>query len=87
VPRSLWTHFIEEWQGRGEEARRRAPELAGEIGEAVQSGRMFERVPFTGESAGLINEVLPVVEIIRRLVDEAERCLRETPGAVGVTKP
>ena len=76
VPRALRTPFIDTWQGRRDEARREAERLRGEVGGAVQEGRMEEAVPFTGQSAGLLREVLPAAEIVRRLVAEAEAALR-----------
>jgi nitronate monooxygenase/enoyl-[acyl-carrier protein] reductase II len=76
VPRALRTPFIEAWQGRGDAARREAERLRGEVGAAVQEGRMEEAVPFTGQSVGLLREVLPAAEIVRRLVAEAEAALR-----------
>jgi nitronate monooxygenase/enoyl-[acyl-carrier protein] reductase II len=37
---------------------------------------MEEAVPFTGQSAGLLQEILPAAEIVHRLVAEAEAALR-----------
>jgi nitronate monooxygenase/enoyl-[acyl-carrier protein] reductase II len=76
VPRALRTPFIDRWQGRGDEARREAERLRGEVGGAVQEDRMEEAVPFTGQSAGLLQEILPAAEIVHRLVAEAEAALR-----------
>jgi nitronate monooxygenase/enoyl-[acyl-carrier protein] reductase II len=42
------------------------------IREAVLDGRGHEYLPFAGQSVGLIDEVLPAAEIIRRVVAEAE---------------
>jgi enoyl-[acyl-carrier protein] reductase II len=39
---------------------------------AVLEGRGHEYVPFAGQSAGLVDEVLPAAEIVRRVVAEAE---------------
>jgi nitronate monooxygenase/enoyl-[acyl-carrier protein] reductase II len=43
---------------------------------------MEDFVPFTGQSAGLVHEILPAGEIVRRLVRGAEDALR---GAVAST--
>jgi NAD(P)H-dependent flavin oxidoreductase YrpB (nitropropane dioxygenase family) len=41
----------------------------------VLAGRGDEQLPFTGQSAGLIDDVLPAAEIIRRLIAEARTAL------------
>ena len=41
---------------------------------------MHEIVPFTGQSAGLVREVLPVAEIVRALLSEAEQALDSVVG-------
>jgi len=33
-------------------------------------------LPFTGQTAGLVHEVLPAHEIVRAMIDEAEQALR-----------
>jgi enoyl-[acyl-carrier protein] reductase II len=45
------------------------------IREAILDGRGHEYLPFAGQSVGLIDEVLPAAEIIRRVVAEAETSL------------
>jgi enoyl-[acyl-carrier protein] reductase II len=73
VPRSLPTPLVEQL--------RRHPEWIdpGSIGarlrEALLAGRGDEYLPFAGQSAGLIDEVLPAAEIVRRVVAEAEAAL------------
>ncbi len=37
---------------------------------------MHELVAAAGQSSGLVREVLPAAEIVRTIVDEAERALR-----------
>jgi len=46
----------------------------------MQQGRMFDKVPFTGQSAGMIREILPAAEIVVRLIAEAEGALKRAPG-------
>ena len=75
APRALRTPFIDEWQPKRDEARREAARLRGEVMAALQQGRMHEVVPFTGQTAGLIRDVLPAAEIVRRLAAEAEAAL------------
>ena len=48
---------------------------------ALRAGRAHELVRFTGQTAGLVRDVLPAGEIVRRMVAEAERALT---GAVGL---
>jgi len=74
-PRALRTPFVDEWNARPEEAARAAERLGGELIDAVRAGRAHELVPFTGQTAGLIGDVLPVAEIVRRKVAEAEQAL------------
>jgi enoyl-[acyl-carrier protein] reductase II len=78
VPRVMRTSFVEEWQGRPEEARREAERLRGELISVVRERRPHELVPFTGQTAGMIHEVLPAGEIVRGMVSEAEEALRRT---------
>ncbi len=78
VPRVMRTSFVDEWQGRPEEAGREAERLRGELMAVVRGRRPHELVPFTGQSAGLIHDVLPAGEIIRRMASEAEEDLRST---------
>ncbi len=56
----------------------------GEYGLAAKSedGKGTEYMPFAGQSAGLIHEVLPVREIIRQLISQAEETLRRAPTLV-----
>jgi enoyl-[acyl-carrier protein] reductase II len=81
VPRALRTAFIDEWQGRRAEAAREAERLQEDIWSGIQQGRMEDFVPFTGQSAGLVHEILPAGEIVRRLVRGAEDALRGTAAS------
>jgi enoyl-[acyl-carrier protein] reductase II len=75
VPRVIRTEFVARWEGQPDEARKRADELSGEILGSVREGRQHEVTPFTGQTAGLIHELLPAAEIVRRMVSEAEQAL------------
>jgi enoyl-[acyl-carrier protein] reductase II len=55
--------------------------LGGEVISALREGRGHELIPFTGQSAGMIHEVLAAGEIVRGLVAEAEEALR-TAGSL-----
>ena len=76
VPRVLRTAFVERWNRDVEGARLQAAELGRELIGALQRGRAHEYVPFTGQTAGLIDKVVPAAEIVRRLVAGAEDALR-----------
>ena len=41
----------------------------------MQNGRAHEYLPLTGESAGLVRDILPVREIVDRIVSQAEEAL------------
>lgn len=72
VLRSLRTPFLDEWSARREEARREGRRLRDQIIASRQAGREADTLLTAGQSAGGIRDVLPVAEIIRRLVAETE---------------
>src|SRR4029077_1160883 len=73
--RSLSTPLLDEWSGNREEARRDRDRLRGQILATHQSGRPHETLLTAGQTAGGIKEILPVAEIMRRLVTETEAAL------------
>jgi enoyl-[acyl-carrier protein] reductase II len=77
VPRALRTPFHEQWAGRRQDARAQAEAIRAEMLPALMAGRFHEYVPFAGETVGLIRDILPVADIIRRLVDEATAALQQ----------
>jgi len=69
-PRALSTPLIEQLREHPDSVD---PSATGpRLREAVLAGRGDEYLPFAGQSAGLIDEVLPAGEIVRRVVAEAE---------------
>ncbi len=76
-PRAIRTPIIEEWQQRRDDAKREAERLRKELMATLQQGRLYELVPFTGQSAGLIRDILPAGEIVYRIVNEAEEALKQ----------
>jgi enoyl-[acyl-carrier protein] reductase II len=69
-PRALRTPLIEQLREHPEWID---PAVMGpRIRESVAAGRGDEYLPFAGQSAGLIHEVLPAAEIVRRVVAQAE---------------
>jgi nitronate monooxygenase/enoyl-[acyl-carrier protein] reductase II len=81
-PRVLRTPFVDEWNTRLEEAPGEGERLAGQLRGAGAEGRLDEYIPFAGQSAGLVREILPAAVIVRRLVAEAEDALRTALSAV-----
>lgn len=79
VPRVIRTAFVKQWQGPAD-AEHEAERLRGEIMGSIQARSAHELVPFTGQTAGLIHEVLPAAEIVRRMVAEAEEALERAVG-------
>jgi enoyl-[acyl-carrier protein] reductase II len=51
--------------------------------QAVRSGRGHEELPFTGQSTGLVHDIVPAAELIARLVAETEAALRAAVGNDG----
>jgi nitronate monooxygenase/enoyl-[acyl-carrier protein] reductase II len=80
-PRVLRTPFVEHWNEHPEEVQREARRLGEELLSAFKQGRAHELVPFTGETAGLIHEIVPAADIVRRIVAQAQEVLaRATTG-------
>src|SRR5487761_144107 len=80
VLRSLPTPFLTEWSAKREEARRERDRLRSQIVMTTQAGRQHECLLTAGQTAGGIKEILPVAEIMRRLVSETEGALARTKG-------
>jgi enoyl-[acyl-carrier protein] reductase II len=75
VLRSLRTPFMDEWDGNRERARRERERLWGEMQARSRAGRRSETLLTAGQTSGGIKDVLPIAEIIRQLMAEAERLL------------
>jgi enoyl-[acyl-carrier protein] reductase II len=72
-PRALQTPLIAQLRDHPEWLD---PASAGpRLRDAVLAGRGDEYLPFAGQSVGLIDDVLPAAEIVRRVVAEAESVL------------
>jgi enoyl-[acyl-carrier protein] reductase II len=57
---------------RDEEVALQREGLVGELTAAMQAGRAHQLLPITGEVAGVVKEILPAGEIVRRMVADAE---------------
>jgi nitronate monooxygenase/enoyl-[acyl-carrier protein] reductase II len=75
VLRSLHTPFLDEWSAKREDARRDRDRLRAQIISTHQAGRQHETLLTAGQTAGGIKEILPVGEIMRRLIAETEAAL------------
>lgn len=72
VGRALRSSFSEEWAGREPELRQRAAALPP-FGLVMElNSNPDTEINWAGESAGLVHDVLPAAEIVRRTVAEAE---------------
>lgn len=68
------TRFVEEWLGREPELRRRRAAAWARLEETEESDPDYGLM-WIGQSAGLIDEVLPAAEVVRQIVTEAEAAL------------
>jgi nitronate monooxygenase/enoyl-[acyl-carrier protein] reductase II len=75
VGRILRTPFYERWAGRVDELAARAGQVGPEVLGAILAGGGHEYVPFAGQSVGLVRDILPAAEIVRRVMGEAEHIL------------
>ena len=72
-PRALRTPLIDRL---GEAPESVDPAKAGpELLAALREDRAHEYLPFAGQSAALVHEVLPAAQIVRELVEGAEAAL------------
>jgi nitronate monooxygenase/enoyl-[acyl-carrier protein] reductase II len=76
-PRALSTPLIEQLRTHPEWLD--PAKTGARIRDSLLAGRGDEYLPFAGQSAGLIHEVLPAAEIVRRVVAEAEAALEREP--------
>lgn len=73
--RSLRTAFLDEWSAKREQARQERDRLRALIVSTTQAGHQHECLLTAGQTAGGISEILPVKEIMNRLVAETEAAL------------
>ena len=80
APRVLRTPFVDEWNRRLDEVPDRVEPLRNEVLTAAGEGRLHELLPFTGQTVGLVRDVLPVADILVQMVEDAERILGQSAG-------
>jgi enoyl-[acyl-carrier protein] reductase II len=73
--RMLRVPFLAKWDGRTDELAACADELGPEMIDAILAGNGHEYTPFAGQSVGLIDDILPAAEIVRRTVAQAHSAL------------
>lgn len=74
--RALTNSLAERWHGREEELVARLPEVQEEFRAARRQEDYSAAHIYAGQSSGLVREVLPAEQLIRRLMSEAEDVLR-----------
>jgi enoyl-[acyl-carrier protein] reductase II len=75
VPRTLSSPFVRQLAGRRQDVARDAERLRAEVIGAVEERRLYDLLPFAGETVGLIKEILPAANIVARIVAQAEQIL------------
>jgi enoyl-[acyl-carrier protein] reductase II len=80
APRALRTPLIERLRQSPDDVD--PAEVGPALVQAVRAGGGHDLLPFTGQSAQLVHDVLPAAEVVARLVREAEETLERTGGLV-----
>ena len=75
VLRSIRTPFMDEWQTKREEARSARERLREELQVATKAGRRHELLLTAGQTVGGIKDIVPVAQIMQRMMAEAELAL------------
>ena len=75
--------FTDEWDGRDQEIIERREELQARVQSAADNfDAAGDRALLYGQSAGAVSAIRPAAEVVRDICDDAERLLRERPGAL-----
>lgn len=80
--RVLRTRFVEEWLGREPELRRRRGEVREMLEQAEEKNDPEYALIWIGQSAGLIDSVVPAADVVREIVRDAEEIVRTRLPAV-----
>lgn len=85
IPRALRTELVDTLRDHPEQVD---PDVAvPRLMEAIGRGRGDEYLPFTGQSAALVHDVLPAGDILRRVLREAETVLTATAALADSRAP
>jgi nitronate monooxygenase len=68
--------FIERWAGRGWELRAQQAQVAAELAEARARGDTDNALLYFGQDAGLIEDIPPAGEVVKRIAEQAEDLLK-----------
>jgi enoyl-[acyl-carrier protein] reductase II len=74
--RAIRNGFLGEWAARPDEAGTHAADLAPRLMQALAAGDFDVFPPMAGQSCGLVHEILPAAEVVRRTVADAKAALR-----------
>ena len=80
VLRSIKTPFMAEWQAKRDQARAERDRLRKAMSAATSAGRRHEVLLTAGQGAGGITDVLPVAQIMSRMIAQAEAALARAPA-------
>jgi len=79
--RVLRNRFVQEWTGRDGELRARRAEIGPAMLKAAAAGDADGAAIFVGQDAGLVDEIIPAADVVRRVIAEAEAALRRCAAA------
>lgn len=75
--------FIERWAGREWALRAQQAQAARDLAEARKSGDADNALLYIGQDAGLIDDLPPAGEVVKRIAEQAQDLLQHTlPGMV-----
>ncbi len=80
--RVLRNDYTSTWHGRNDEVIAHREELRTQVIAAMKEGNARIAAVRAGNAVGMIHEIQPAGEIVREVVAEAERILRERPRQV-----
>ena len=84
MARALRNRFVERWAGREWYLRQNRADAYARILAAREAGDAEEAYLLIGQDAGLVDDIPPAGDIVRRLAAEAEEILSgRLPGLVG----
>ena len=80
MARVIRNRFIRRWSGQDSALRAAQAEITRSLAEARKSGDVEEGLLMAGQDAGLIHDIVPAGEIVRRIAGEAEKVLSGLSG-------
>ncbi len=80
LARTWRNDFLAEWSGREAELRRRRREVARQVATARAAGDLRHVPLLFGQDAGLIDSIVPVAEVVSRIVSEAREIIEQRLG-------